>query len=95
MWLLGSSVIFIMCRNTAPISLLIYWVILGLFIFTVFLFKLGSGAVLLFSFVLFIITGLLTTFKVEYIAEIIMRISLLGWMVGFGQAIFEYFFKKT
>src|SRR3989344_958959 len=90
-WILGFSVIFIMSRNPAPISLLIYWVILGLFIFTVWFLKLSSRAVLSFSFALFIIAGLLTTFTVVYGVEVILRISLLGWLIGFVQAIFEYF----
>lgn len=93
-WLLGFSVIFVMSRNPVPISLLIYWVVLGLFIFTVWLLKLGSRVVLLFSFALFMIAGLLATFRIPIIAEETMRISFLGWLVGFIQAIFEYFFKK-
>lgn len=93
-WLLGFSAIFIMSRFPTPISLLIYWIILGLFIFTAWFLKLGSRKVLLFSFALFIVAGLLTTFKIIYVAEIIMRISLLGWIVGFIQAIFEYCFKN-
>lgn len=93
-WILSLSFIFILHRYPTPVSLLIYWVILGLFIFTIWFLKLASRAVLLFSFTLFIIAGLLTTFTVSHGPETILRISLLGWLIGFVQAIFEYIFKK-
>lgn len=93
-WLIGIMTIFFIGRQTSHISVLVYWIILGLFIFSVSLFKLSRYFILLFTFCLFIIAGLLTTLGFGSIAEIIMRISLLGWFVGLGKGIFEYFFKK-
>lgn len=91
---MGLTIIFIMSGQTATISSLIYWVILGLIIFTIWIFKLSSLVILLFSFALFILAALMTTLTFTAIAEKIMRISLLGWLVGFGESVLEYFFKK-
>ena len=73
----------------------LYWGVLGLFIFTIWLLKLTSKPVLLFSFVLIIIAGLFATFKINNLSETIMRISLIGWLIGFTQSFFEYIFKKS
>lgn len=93
-WLLSISVMFIMSKLTPPIASLIYWIILGIFIFTVWLFKLSSKIILLVSFTLFIVAGLLATFSFTTLAEVIMRLSLLGWLIGFSQAVFEYSYIK-
>lgn len=93
-WLLGFSVIFVMREQTAAISSLIYWIILGLIISTIWLFKMSSQLVLLSSLLLFILAGLIATLTFTAIAEKIMRISLLGWIIGFMQATFEYYSKN-
>lgn len=93
-WFINLSAIFIISRLSPPIASLIYWLILMLFIFTIWLFKISSKIVLPISFGLFIIAGLLTTFNLTIMAEMIMRISLLGWLIGVIQAIFEYLFEK-
>lgn len=89
-WFMGLTVIIIMRGQTSVISSLIYWMILGLIIFTILLFKLRSQVVLLFSFGLFILAALVTTLTFTSIAEKIMRISLLGWIVGFILSLIEY-----
>lgn len=93
-WLIGLATILILRMLTQPFTSFIYWAILGLFISTVWLFKLKSPLVLFLSFGLFISAGILTAFKVYSIAEMIIRISLIGWLVGFVQSVFEYFSNK-
>ena len=92
--LLSFSAIFMISGFAAPIAKIIYWVILGQIIFTIWLFKLNSRVVLLASFVLFVIAGLLTTFSLTVLSEIIMRLSFLGWLIGFSQAVSEYLVQK-
>ncbi len=93
-WLLSFIVIVIMDRLSPPISLLIYWIILGLFILTVWFFKLSSKLVFLLSLILFLLAGLMTTLTFTFISERIIRVSFIGWLVGFGCALFEYFSQK-
>lgn len=95
LWLIGSIALFVLVKLNPSLDSLFYWWILGLFIIIIWLFKLPSIWLLLFSFGLFILAGLLTTFRTAHLAELIMRISLVGWLVGFTQSFFEYLFKKT
>lgn len=94
LWLFGIAAIFILSRLANPIPVLIYWIILGLLISALWLFKLKSRFVLLLSFGLLILGGAITAFSANFIAETILRISLIGWLVGFTQSIFEYFSRK-
>lgn len=93
--ILGAILVLFMIRLPFPIPVLIYWVILGLFIFTIWLFRLKSWLVLLLSFGAFILSATITTIGFNNMAEIVMRISLLGWLVGYIQSVYEYFFRKT
>lgn len=95
LWLIGSLALFMLVKLNPFLKSLFYWWILGLFIILIWLFKLRSIWLLLFSFGLFILAGLLTTFGLINLAELIMRISLIGWLVGFTQSFFEYLSKKT
>lgn len=88
-WFFGLTIIFFMNRLTAPISLLIYWVILGQLIFTVWLFRVKNHIVLLFSLGLFILAGFLTILGVQSWAEIVMKVSLLGWLIGIVRSLFS------
>lgn len=95
LWLIGSIALFMLVKLSPFLKPLFYWWILGLFIIIIWLFKLPSIWSLLFSFGLFILAGLLTTFGTTNLAELIMRISLIGWLVGFTQSFLEYLFKKA
>lgn len=75
-------------------SSLTYWGVLGLYIITILYSKFSSDVVLWFSLILFLLAGLLTTFGVSSLAENLMRLSLIGWLTGFIQSFFEYFFTK-
>lgn len=89
-WFVGIIVISIMVKQTMPIPAYIYWIILGLFIFSVWLFKLRNRFILSSSFGLFILSGLLTVFNLVVIAELIARISLLGFLIGFIQSLISH-----
>lgn len=93
-WLIGFVFILVFRRLTQPFISFIYWAILGLFISTVWIFKIKSQVVLFSAFGLFILGGIIAAFKLNSIAEIILRISLIGWLVGFIKSLVEYFFKK-
>lgn len=93
-WFLGFFIIFIISRFNFPVESIIYWITLGVLISTIWILKLSSQALLISSFIIFLVAGLLTTFKMVNQAEIIMRISLLGWLIGFAQAFLEYFLAK-
>lgn len=94
-WLIGIASVFSISRYADPLPMLIYWVWFGLFIFTIWFLKFNSRLILLFAFGLFILAGLADIFGMDFIAEQIIRISLLGWLIGFGQSAFEYSFKKN
>lgn len=73
----------------SSLSFIYFWISLG-WIFLIILFKLRSNPTFIISFTLFFISGFLSTFNLQNLAENFMRISLIGWMIGFTQALVEY-----
>lgn len=69
---------------------IIYWAILVIWIIAIWGLKKNSGFSLLLAFVLFIISATLTVLTFRNLAEPIMRVSLIGWIVGIFQALIEY-----
>lgn len=94
-YLTGITALFVISRYVGSIVVLADWIILGLFIFSVSLFKLSSRFIFLFAFGLFILSGILMTLMFAEIAEVVMRFSLMGWLVGMGKYIIKYFFSET
>lgn len=72
-----------------PSTFLYFWILFG-WIFLILVHKLKSRFTLAIAFILFSISALLTTVNLQIFAETIMRISLIGWMMGLIQALFEY-----
>lgn len=72
-----------------PQFLLFWWVFIG-WIFLTYFFKLKSRLAFAVAFILFLIAALLTTINLQSFAETIMRISFIGWIIGFVQALIEY-----
>lgn len=89
--ILGSAAVIMLSRLNPFFAHLIYWGVLGICIIVIWLFKLSSSPVLLSSFGLFIFAAILTTIGITDLAEIVMRLSLIGWLIGFIQSVFEYF----
>lgn len=70
-------------------SLIYWWILIG-WIFAIVNFKWGSSASLIPAFFLFVVGAALVTLGFKGIAEIIMKVSFIGWLVGITQALIEY-----
>ena len=68
----------------------IYWMILFGWIGLIVNYKWSSSTSLVPALALFILGALLATIGFREIAETVMRISFIGWMVGITQALVEY-----
>lgn len=71
-----------------------YWGILIIWIIAIKSFKKDSGVSLKIAFVLFSVAAILTIFNLRDIAEPIMRVSFIGWIIGIFQALREYIRTK-
>ncbi len=71
----------------------IYWLILLGWIIAIRQFKIDSEGTFILTFLFFIIAATVTLFGQEMPAEIIMKISFTGLIIGFFQALTEY--KKS
>lgn len=69
---------------------LIYWIILICWILAIKIFKRDSNFALLPAFILFLIAASLTVLGLRNLAEPIMRVSLIGWIIGIFHALIEY-----
>lgn len=67
-----------------------YWYLFIAWIVLIWKFKLGSGFSLGFGLLLFLISVFITIFGFVNAAEIIMRISFTGFLIGILQAFIEY-----
>lgn len=65
-----------------------YWM-LCLFIFIGVLFNFKGIFYFSVAFILFFISAFLTVFGLRDMAEAVMRISLIWWIIGFIKAVFE------
>lgn len=69
---------------------LVYLVIITLWILGIIIFKKNSNFVLIPAFILFLVSAFFTVFNLMDVAEPIMRVSLIGWIVGVFDALIEY-----
>ena len=69
---------------------IIYWIILIIWIIAIFIFKKDSGLTLKIALALFLVAAVLTVFNLRDLAEPIMRVSFIGWIIGIFQALREY-----
>jgi len=75
------------------VSWLIYWMILLGWLFILFNFKLESEASFILGFVTFVFAAIFAILGLRLIAETVMRVGFIFWLVGMGQALIEY--QKT
>jgi len=68
----------------------IYLVIIILWIFVIKIFKKNSNYALIPAFLFFLISVFFTVFNLIDIAEQIMRVSFIGWIIGIFHALIEY-----
>lgn len=73
-------------------SLIYWWVLLG-WLFLIWQLKIDSRITLLIAMILFLVSATTTVLNFKFLAEVIMRFSFTGLMIGFVQALIEY--KKT
>lgn len=71
-----------------PEGFLYFWVVSG-WIFLVLILRLKSRITFIIVFILFLISAFLTAVSLQSVAETVMRISLIGWLMGFVQALIE------
>lgn len=72
---------------------IVYWIILIVWILLIKILKKDSGKSLLVAFSLFLVAAILTVLNLQNLAEPIMRVSLIGWIIGIFHALIEY--KKS
>ena len=68
----------------------IYWMILIGWIGLILKYKLRESFSLTIAFVLFAAAAIFTTLGFISIGETIMRLSLIGWMIGIVQSVINY-----
>lgn len=76
--------------SSFSVSSYVYWMIFLGWIFLALKFRWDSSYSFLPAFILFLIAAILATFGLNAVAETIMRMSFIGWLVGMGQALVEY-----
>lgn len=69
---------------------IIYWLILIGWILGLRLLKKDSSFALIPAFGLFVVSAVLIIFNLNSLAEPVMRVSFIGWMVGVTLALVEY-----
>ncbi len=68
----------------------VYWWILILILIIGLIFNFKSLSYLTLAFVLFFLSGLSTVIGLLDVAEIFMRLSFIGWMIGLTKSLVEY-----
>lgn len=66
----------------------IYWILFLLWLSFIISLKTKSASTLFLAFSLFILAAIFTVLGLVEVGEILMRMSLIGWMIGLGQSIF-------
>lgn len=69
---------------------IVYWIILIVWIAMNWIYKKDSGFSMKIALACFVIAAALTVFNFRVVAEPVMKISFIGWMIGIFQAISEY-----
>lgn len=68
----------------------IYLVIITLWILGIIILKKGSNFALIPAFILFLVSAFFSVLNLVDIAEQIMRVSFIGWIIGILHALIEY-----
>lgn len=69
---------------------IIYWAVLIIWIIVIKVQKKDSGVSLKIAFVLFVLASILTILNLRNLAEPVMRVSFIGWIIGIVHALVEY-----
>lgn len=68
----------------------VYLIIITLWVLGIIIIKKNSNYALIPAFFLFLVSAFFSVFNLTDIAEPIMRVSFIGWMVGIVDALIEY-----
>lgn len=69
---------------------IIYWVIVTVWIIVILILKKKAGFSMKIALAFFAAAAVLTVLTLRNLAEPLMRVSLIGWLVGVFQAVWEY-----
>lgn len=69
---------------------IIYWIILTAWIAAIWLLKKKASLSMKIALAFFVLAAILTVVGLRNLAEPLMRVSFIGWLVGIFQAIKEY-----
>jgi len=69
---------------------IVYWYILLSWIAIIWFSKKTSNFAFYPAFILFLISAVLTVVGLRSLAEPIMRVSFIGWLIGIFKALIEY-----
>ena len=89
LFLIFIAIVLISLFLVINIEKIYYWYLLISWVILIWKLKLGSGFSLGFALLLFIISVLIALLNFADIAEIIMRISFTGFLIGIFQAFIE------
>lgn len=79
-----------MTESFLTLSSVIYWLTALVWVILLILYKLKSTFSMFVAFILLIISAVLSVFGLSSFGETIMRLSLIGWLLGIVQALLEY-----
>ncbi|OGM20073.1 hypothetical protein A2955_02430 [Candidatus Woesebacteria bacterium RIFCSPLOWO2_01_FULL_37_19] len=88
--LIGLEIYWQIINSSISVLSLIYWMILAGLLTIIIEKKFRSEVSFSWAFGLFFISAALAVLGLNFIAEIIMKISFIGWMIGITQALIEY-----
>ena len=69
---------------------LIYLAIITIWVLGIIIYKKNSDYALIPAFLLFLVSAFFTVLNLSDIAEQIMRISFIGWLIGIVGVLIEY-----
>lgn len=76
-------------QNRLPIDYFIYWHVLIVIALVVWILQLGSQFTLWAAFILFFMSAFTVAIDSQKLGEVLMRLSLISWMVGLTQSLLE------
>lgn len=83
--------VFLFVSNSSySLSSYLYWFVLVGWIYKIREHRLTSASAFKVAFVLFIFAAMFAFLNLDKIGETVMRVSFIGWIIGFIQAIIEY-----
>ncbi|MBI2600215.1 hypothetical protein HYW43_04840 [Candidatus Daviesbacteria bacterium] len=69
---------------------IIYWAILAVWIIVIWTLKKKASFSMKVALGFFVLAAVLTVLTLRNLAEPLMRVSFIGWLIGILQAVWEY-----